>query len=325
MANTRILLEHVPLVRRLLAAHAVAEVASAGLLGEIAYLVEELISQDELSVLDTLLASDGVRGPREPGRQRLQGHRAGLQPHVGKRLLKTGMQCAERHYEIYVDPVAQTVVHLVGFSATDAWADENPHATPAERARWIVDHPRDGSYGDGERVVAVLLAGREVTELSTEELALLAKGYNWWGRHVQAFQTARLGLARMPQSAEWLARARQNVRNAFLHNLPSYLSACDECIAAGIGPPAFWRLLKADQLVSIATGAHEREDYDWAPGDPIVHAEFLRPAAELLETVLDSEPHLRDAAAPAWVGDWNERFAAILQQSEFEHLRQRAP
>ena len=190
------------------------------------------------------------------------------------------------------------------------------NATPADQARWIFDHPASDTYTEGERVVELLLAGRDAAALSSEELQLLAKGYNWRGQNARALETAKLGLAREPRSSEWLALARLYARNAFLLDLPRLLSACDACIAEGLGPAAFWHLLKVDQFLEIATGECELEDYEWRPGDPIRHPEFLRLAATALEAALTCEPTLRERdASPDWIGDWNVRFAAVLQES----------
>lgn len=208
--------------------------------------------------------------------------------------------------------------------------EEPKDATPAERARWIFAHPRN-SYEDGQRVVQVLLADRDVSELSSEELLLLAKGYNECSNQAKAFETARLGLSRKPDNAEWLALTRWYIWLAFVNDLPRYLPACDEYIAAGVGPAAFWHLLKADRFIGMATGERklsgmrtlERkwEDFEWLPGDPILHPEFLRQAAEALEAALAAEPGLREQEdALGWVGDWNTRFAAVLQEPEFKHL-----
>jgi hypothetical protein len=207
---------------------------------------------------------------------------------------------------------------------------EPKDATPADRARWIFAHPRN-SYDDGHRVVELLLTGRAVPDLSSAELLLLAQGYNWWSNQVKAFETAKLGLSREPQSAEWLVLARRYAWLAFVNDLPRYLPACDACIAAGIGPAAFWHLLKAERFIGMATGERklsgmrtgERklEDFEWLPGDPIVRPEFLQPAAEALEAALTCEPGLRqNEAARGWVGDWNKRFAAVLQDPAFRHL-----
>jgi hypothetical protein len=196
-----------------------------------------------------------------------------------------------------------------------------PAETPADRARRIFANPRDGSYGDGRRVVELLLAGRDMSALSSEELPLLAKGYNWWGKHALSFAAARLAIARAPHDVERLGAAGLSARNAFCDDLPGFTAACDGCVAEGVGPAAFWHLLKAEQYIHFATGEHELEEFEWSPGDPIPHPEWLRPAAEALEAALACEPGLREQeAARGWVGDWNTRFAAVLQEPAFRHL-----
>ena len=88
--------------------------------------------------------------------------------------------------------------------------DSPPPGTPAEQARWIFAHSRDGSFGDGQHVVELLLADRDAPELSVDELELLSRGYNWWGKHLKAFEAARLNLARAPHYQE---RFRSDVSN----------------------------------------------------------------------------------------------------------------
>jgi len=321
MTNPRVLLESVPLVRRLLAASEHPEVARVGRLGEISYLVDEHVEQAELEIYDALIA-DCAKNQRILGKRRMQELRNALRPYIGKNLLKTGIQCESRQYEIYVDPDTQTIVHLDGFYL-DAPPEAPQDAAPVDQARWIFAHPRDGWRGDGRRVVELLLAGRDVSELSSDELLLLAKGYNYWGHNAKSFETAKLGLAREPHSTEWLSLARLYAWNAFLNDLPQLLTACDACINAGVGPAAFWHLLKASQFKRIATGECELEEFEWSPGHPILHPEFLRPAAEALEAALACEPGLREEeAARDWVGDWNLRFAAVLQEPAFKHLAQ---
>src|SRR5690348_12754098 len=116
-----------------------------------------------------------------------------------------------------------------------------PPGTPVEQARWIFAHPRDRSFGDGQRVVELLLAGRDLPELSSEELDLLARGYNWWGKHPESFEAARLNLARAPHSQERFRLAGMYTSIAFCHDLPGFIAACDRCIADGLGPAAFWQ------------------------------------------------------------------------------------
>jgi hypothetical protein len=199
---------------------------------------------------------------------------------------------------------------------------DNPlPGTRAEQARWIFAHPRDRSFGDGQRVVELLLAGRSMPELSVEELELLSRGYNWWGKNLEAFEEARLSLSRMPHDEGTFRLAGMYASNAFCHDLEGFMAACDRCMAESLGPAAFWQMLKADQYIAFATGERELEDFDWSPGDPILHPELLRPAAEALAAALVASPQLReDESARGWVGDWNLRFAAVVQQAEFRHL-----
>lgn len=196
-----------------------------------------------------------------------------------------------------------------------------PAGTPTDQARWVFANPCDGSYGDGRRVVELLLTGRDISELSSEGLQLLAKGYNWWGKHALAFEAAKLAGAGSPHSIEQFRRAGLYASNAFCDDLIGFVAACDRCSAEGLGPAAFWNLLKADQYIAFATGERELEDFEWSPGHPILHPEFLRPAAEALEAALACAPGLREQeAARGWVGDWNMRFAAVLQEPAFRHL-----
>ena len=77
------------------------------------------------------------------------------------------------------------------------------------------------------------------------------------------------------------------------------------------------------EVIDAATGESELEEFEWSPGHPILHPEFLRLAAEVLEAALACEPGLREQEdARAWVGDWNTRFAAVLQEPAFRHLTQ---
>jgi hypothetical protein len=203
--------------------------------------------------------------------------------------------------------------------------DSPPPGTAAEQARWIFAHPRDRSFGDGRRVVELLLAGRDPSDLSADELELLSRGYNWWGKHLKAFEAARLNLARAPHSQERFRLAGMYASIAFCHDLAGFVATCDRCITEALGPAAFWQMLKADQYIAFATGERELEDFDWSPGDPILHPELLRPAADALAAALVSSPGLREAeSARGWVGNWNLRFAAVVQQSELRHLAQEA-
>ena len=322
MTNPRVLFEYVPLVRQLLAASERSDVATLGKLGEISYLVEQEITPVDLQIIGALMASASSGGRGGFARRRLQAYRDALEPHLGKHLLKAGLECASRQYEVYVDPVASSVVYLGGFDVPAEEPEEVAGATPAERARWILDHRHGASRDDGRRVVDLLLAGRDVAELSLDELELLARGYNWWGQNAKAFEIAKVALARAPYSTPWLDSARLYLWNAYLNDLPKYLTACDQCIAIELGPPAFWHMVKADQFLLVATGESELEDFEWSPEHPILHPEFLPLAAAALEAALRLQPGLNeDDAAPEWVGDWNSRFAALLQHPGYAHLR----
>ncbi|QDU43804.1 hypothetical protein Mal52_22800 [Symmachiella dynata] len=322
MTDAHILLEHVSMVRRLLVTSNDSEVVRVGKLGEITYLVEEQITKNTLEVIDVFLTSGKLP---DAARQWWQSKRDAFEPYVGKRLLKIGMSCGPRHHhrEVYVDSKAESIVFLVGFDRPEMLPEELEDATPADRVRWIFDHSSSDTRAEGQRVVEVLLAGRDASELSSEELLLLAKGYNWWGQNEKALETAKLGLTRTPHSSEWLSDARLYLHNAHFDDLPRFLSSCDACIAEAIGPAAFWHLLKAGAFIKIASGEQEIEEYKWIPGDPIKHPELLRPAADAVQAALACDPGLRDQAkAPDWVGDWNLRFAALLQEPAYSHLKQ---
>jgi hypothetical protein len=175
----------------------------------------------------------------------------------------------------------------------------------------------------GQRVVELLLAGREPPELSVDELGLLSQGYNWWGKNLKAFEAARLSLSRRPHDQGMFRLAGLYASIAFSHDLAGFMAACVRCIAESLGPAAFWHMLKADQYIGFATGERELEDYEWSPGHPILHPELLLSAAQELAAALVASPQLReDESARGWVGDWNLRFAAVVQQPEFRHLAQ---
>jgi len=321
MTDERVLIEFVPLLRRLLAGSERPDVARVGSLGEIAYLVEQRVEQAELDIYDVLIA-DCSKDYRAVGAARMQELRDALEPYVGKALLRAGMQYASHQYTIYINPDRESIVHLVGFGQPSP-EDPPQDASPSDQARWIFDHPSDGWRNDGRRVVDVLLDGRDVSQLTCDELRLLAKGYNWCGLNAKAFKTAKLGLVHEPHSTEWLSLAQLYVRNACLHDdLPRFLTECDTCIVKGVGPAAFWHLLKADRYIDIATGESELEDYEWMPGDPIRHPELLRPAAEALASALACDPRIPEREIARGCGDWNVRYAALLQAPEFAHLRQ---
>lgn len=112
MKNVRILDEHVPLVRRVLGASDEAYLREVGERGEVVYLAEDNITQASVAIWDELIAAEYSGMRRVFAVHRMQGLRDALQPYVGKQLLRTGMWLSGRQYEIYVDPVTETVVHL---------------------------------------------------------------------------------------------------------------------------------------------------------------------------------------------------------------------
>lgn len=319
MENSRVLTEYVALVRRLLASSKYPQVAEVGMLGEMTYLVSEQVTQVNLNLLTQLAQA----APSQAGQLRLRQQRDALLPYCDQQLLKTGLTCASRSFEFYIDPLEELVVHLSGFSSLESRPEPPSDASPADQARWIFDHSSVASFEDGKCVVELLLNGRDEAVLSAEELRLLAKGYNWWGRHAKAFETAKLGVAQEPHDRDWLSLAHLYLRNAFAQDLPKYLTACDRCIADRLGPAAIWYLAKADQFLEIAIGERELEHDEWEPGDPIRHPEFLQLAAESLAAALACQPGLReDETSRSWVGNWNERFAAVFQLPKFRHLAQ---
>lgn len=199
-----------------------------------------------------------------------------------------------------------------------------PPGAPAERARWIFAHRSNDSFADGKRVVELVLAGRDPRELSSEEMELLAGGYNWWGKHAQAFAVARADLKQNPHSLDRFRLAGRYAFIAFCHDLTGFTAACDDLIADGLGLAAFWHLLKADQYIAYATGERDRPDEvpEWEPGSPVPRPDLLGPA-EALAAALSMRPDLReDEASRGWVGDWNLRFAAVVLQPDYRHLAQ---
>ena len=84
---------------------------------------------------------------------------------IGKNLLKAGLQCESQYgYEVYIDATTQTIVHLSGF-VLEPPAEPPQDAAPADQARWIFEHPSDGSRRDGKRIVELLLAGGDIAPL----------------------------------------------------------------------------------------------------------------------------------------------------------------
>lgn len=189
-------------------------------------------------------------------------------------------------------------------------------------ARKIIAQSWRRSFSDGKRIVEVLLAGRDIAELSPEELALLAQGYNWWGKHTEAFAVAKLNFAHTPNSLthQW-GMMRMYAYNAFGRDLHGFIAVCDACIAEQLGSMAFWSFLKAEHYLTYATGEFELQDYEWVMGDAILHPELLPLAAEALQVALTEQADLPEQViAQGLINDWNERFAALIQFPQFKHL-----
>jgi hypothetical protein len=172
-------------------------------------------------------------------------------------------------------------------------------------------------------LVELVLAGRDWGELSSEELELLALGYNWWGRHEESFKVAKLNLNRSAHNLKLFQSIGIYARNAFGHDLPRFITACDECITEGIQPVAFWHLLKADHYIDCAKGNWDlKSDSEWCEGELMVYPELLGCAVESIRGALAVQPGLReDKSVCGWVGEWNLRFADVLKMmgpKEFE-------
>lgn len=194
--------------------------------------------------------------------------------------------------------------------------------SPADKARAIIASSHDHSFTDGRQIVAVLTNNRRISDLSSEELALLAKGHNWAGTHREAFDVANMLLARSPNDMDIVRLVGMYACNAFVSDLEGFASACNEMIEGHFGPAAFWHLLKADRFVMHATGEYELEDFEWSIGDPIMHHHFLLSAANEMEAALACHPDLPcEELEAGWVGDWNQRFVAVVSTSGFEHLK----
>jgi len=312
----RVQFEHVPLVRRVMAANDHPEVAMIGMLGEITFLVEHYVTAEDVQILESEIASAAVPDRRVDEVKLLNLRSDLLEQYIGRRLLRARFTKAWEYstYELTIDLESESIVAMAGFSWRDPTVEEPVDASLIERVRWIFEHYPGTGRDRGKQAVETLLAGRDMGSLSSEELYLLAQGYNWCNLNANAMEVAKVGLSREPESREWLSRVGMYLRSAYMDAFPQFLSACDLCIAESVGPPSFWHLKKADYFVDIAVGEFEIEDLEWSPGDEILHPELLRLAAEAMEAALVCEPELRGR------GNWNERFAAVFTVPEFRHL-----
>lgn len=119
MKDVRIANEHVPLLRGVLSASEVLSHRNVGEHGKIIYLVVDDITQAEVEVYDALIASERSGMQRQTAVDNLQKLRDAMHPYVGKQLLRTGMWFSGRRYEILVDPVTETVVHVSSGESPD--------------------------------------------------------------------------------------------------------------------------------------------------------------------------------------------------------------
>lgn len=209
--------------------------------------------------------------------------------------------------------------------------------TPYERAKRIIDHPTGRSYGDGQRIIEILLAGRGLNVLSLDELRVAFKGYNWWGKHDLSFEAARRALVLDPTNLELHYELEVAIRNCSVsadrndsdasHDV---LSMYDRMIEDGIGAPAFWHVRKAIHFYDLATQDPECEDYlDWEEGDPIYRPEALEDACRELGLAIQSDPRLRDEK-DCWMRygvcrelGWDRYFLALQGLPEYQKLMQR--
>lgn len=147
MTRKSIAEEHVPLLRRALAASADPDLRDIGRYGEIDYLVEDSISQTDVSILENLIATCQAT-ERECAVERLQKQRDAIQPYVGNRLLRAAMWHAARSYEIRVDAIREIVVYSTHLESPNPSGTENdrmpirwPHTVLQDREsepyQWI--------------------------------------------------------------------------------------------------------------------------------------------------------------------------------------------
>src|SRR5688572_24887195 len=124
--------EHVPLLRRVLAASDQHELRALGQHGTIDYLMDEKITEGEVTVYDSLIAAELAGMRRMSAVERMQKLRDALAPFVGQRLLRIAMWHAGWSYGIYIDPVSERIVR---WSATES---PNPSGTENDRMpiRW---------------------------------------------------------------------------------------------------------------------------------------------------------------------------------------------
>lgn len=117
--------EHVPLLRRVLAASDPWELHALGQHGTIDYLVDEKITEGDVTVYDSLIAAELAGMRRMFAVERMQKLRDALAPFIGKRLLRVGMWHAGWSYGIYIDPISERLVHWSGIESPNPSGTEN--------------------------------------------------------------------------------------------------------------------------------------------------------------------------------------------------------
>ncbi len=126
MKSVQVADEHVPVLQRVLGGADAPDLREVGEYGKINYLVQEDITQATVAIWDRMIAARQSRmGPRCAAG--LQQVRDAIWPYVGNQLLRAGMWLSGRRYEMYIDPVAQSVVHFTSSAMAD------PEGTSSEQ------------------------------------------------------------------------------------------------------------------------------------------------------------------------------------------------
>jgi hypothetical protein len=101
--------QFVPILRRTLATSDDPRLRELSESGKIWYLAENNINQNEVAILDGLIASLSADKRSPEGLEKL---REAIVPYVGQKLLKAGVWFSGKCYQVYVDPASETVVHV---------------------------------------------------------------------------------------------------------------------------------------------------------------------------------------------------------------------
>ena len=137
MSQTAILIEHIPLVRRVLATSSDGIVRDMGTHGEFLYLVEYEVAQEDLDVQDQLIAIMSSKGYAQAAVQAWRRHCDALQPYLGRKLLKAAIQFAARRHEIFIEPDSGTIVDLI---RGEVPPNQAANFDPSDRSTWLNMH-----------------------------------------------------------------------------------------------------------------------------------------------------------------------------------------